>query len=97
MPNSSSVWELGAGLATRGKIRSDFAGRRERDLPDGWNREQTTYVAVTLRKLDDLDILENELKADSPWKNIKILRVRKHWQNGSKSTLVSKLGYKAKV
>ncbi len=72
VPNSSSVWELGAGLATRGKIRSDFAGRRESDLSDGWNREQTTYVAVTLRKLDDLDILENELKADSPWKYVKI-------------------------
>jgi hypothetical protein len=55
------------------KIRDDFELRREKELPAGWERAKTTYVAVTLRKLDDITILENELKADSPWMDIRII------------------------
>jgi hypothetical protein len=78
------------------KTTSDSAARPERELPAGWRREETTYVAVTLRKLDDLDILENELKVQSPWNDVRST-TRKRWQNGSKSIPVSKLGYKPMV
>jgi hypothetical protein len=73
VPNGTSVWELGAGRNTRGKIRDDFRDRREKELYADWSRSETTFVAVTRGKLADVDTFENELKADSPWKDVKIL------------------------
>jgi hypothetical protein len=73
IPSGTSVWELGTGNNARQKIRDDFALRRSKELPSGWDRDKTTYVAVTLRKLDDISALENELKADSPWVDVRII------------------------
>ncbi len=73
IPSGPSVWELGTGNNARQKIRDDFELRRDKELPSGWERDRTTYVAVTLRKLDDMSTLENELKADSPWLDVKII------------------------
>lgn len=73
LPSGTSVWELGTGNNARQKIRDYFTARREKELPAGWAQVTTTYVAVTLRKLDDISGLENELKADSPWKDVKII------------------------
>lgn len=74
IPNGTSVWELGAGRSgnPRDKIKSDFVNRRDKELPSGWSKAATTYVAVALRKLDDLTLLENELKKDSPWQDVKV-------------------------
>jgi len=73
LPSGTSVWELGTGSNARQKIRTDFSERREKELPSSWDREKTTYVAVTLRKLDDISLLINELKADSPWLDVRIV------------------------
>jgi hypothetical protein len=73
IPSGTSVWELGTGSNARKKIRDDFADRSGKELPSGWDRGKTTYVAVTLRKLDDIAVLESELKANSPWHDIKII------------------------
>src|SRR6266481_8073141 len=73
IPSGTSVWELGTGNNARQKIRDDFAGRCEKELPSGWDRGKTTYVAVTLRKLDDISVLETQLKANSPWYDVKII------------------------
>ncbi len=73
LPEGRSVWELGAGNESLGKIRRDFAKRLGSDMPDGWTREETTYVAVTLAKLQNPEILAAKLKAASTWKNVKII------------------------
>ena len=73
LPSGPSVWELGTGNNARQKIRNDFAERHGKDLPSGWDRAKTTYVAVTLRKLDDISSLEKELKAKSPWSDVRIV------------------------
>src|SRR5258706_15259837 len=57
IPSNASVWELGTVSNARQKIRSDFAERREKELPSGWDQKMTTYVAVTLKKLDDISSL----------------------------------------
>jgi hypothetical protein len=72
IPNNTSVWELGTGSDAKGKIKRDFADRKEKELPEGWIKEKTTYVGATLRKIDDLTSFENELKEDSPWYDVKI-------------------------
>lgn len=72
VPEGTSVWELGTSAEARDKIRKDFKARLEKDLPAGWIKGETTYVAVTLRNLDDLAELENELKQSSPWRDVKI-------------------------
>jgi hypothetical protein len=73
IPSNASVWELGTGSNARQKIRDDFGERREKELPSGWDRKKTTYVAVTLRKLDAISSLLNELKEDSPWHDVRII------------------------
>lgn len=73
IPSNASVWELGTGSNARQKIRDDFAERREKELPAGWDREKTTYVAVTLRKLDAIIDLINELKGNSPWFDVRVI------------------------
>ena len=73
IPSNTSVWELGTGSAARQKIRDDFTDRCAKDLLSDWNRQKTTYVAVTLRKLDDVANLINELKHNSPWFDVQII------------------------
>lgn len=73
IPNGNSVWELGTGANIRDKIRGDFAKRQNKQLPSGWARHETTYVAVTLCKLDDHSELVSELKKASPWCDVKVI------------------------
>jgi hypothetical protein len=73
IPSGNSVWELGTGANIREKIRGDFAKRRDKELPAGWVRNETTYLAVTLCKLDDHSELVNELKENSPWLDVKVI------------------------
>lgn len=77
IPSGTSVWELGTNTDTRKKIRDDFAIRCNKDLPVGWSKNTTTYVAVTLRKLDDVSALESELQEDSPWYEVKVIDASK--------------------
>lgn len=72
VPTGPSVWELGTGFDARDKIRKDFQNRLREGLPSGWTREKTTYVAITIRNLDDLTELEKELKQNSPWQDVKV-------------------------
>lgn len=72
IPDGKSVWEIGTGGDKRDKIRRDFKKRRDKKLPLDWQRNDTTYVAVTLRDLKDSITLENELEQDRLWKKIKI-------------------------
>ncbi|MDI6709899.1 MAG: hypothetical protein QME76_04325 [Bacillota bacterium] len=72
VPNGTSVWELGTGSNNRAKIRRDFESRRSKELPGGWSRELTTYVAVTVRKLKNVTALENELRKNSSWQAVKV-------------------------
>ncbi len=73
IPSNTSVWELGTGSSARQKIRNDFAERREKELLPNWERNKTTYVAVTLRKVDDIANLINELTRDSPWFDVRVI------------------------
>jgi len=73
IPSGTSVWELGTGNNARQKIRNDFAQRLAKELPNGWKRASTTYVAVTLRKIDDIVALVNELQENSPWAAVMIV------------------------
>lgn len=77
IPNGSSVWELGVGGNSRRKIRTDFEKRRGEEIPVGWDKETTTYVAVTLQNLSNPTKLENELKQDSPWQNVKVYNAQR--------------------
>jgi hypothetical protein len=72
VPNGTSVWELGTGADPRDKIRTDFQNRLKKDLPLGCSKDKTTYVAVTIRSLDNLIEIENELKQNSPWRDVRI-------------------------
>ncbi|MEN6620721.1 MAG: hypothetical protein ABFD50_04100, partial [Smithella sp.] len=73
VPCGTSVWELGTTENARQKIKGDFSLKREKELPSGWEQAKTTYVAVALHKLDKISDLENELKASSPWLDVKVL------------------------
>lgn len=76
IPYGASVWELGTGArqgGKSGKIKDDFDKRLNKDLPDGWDRSKTTYVTVTLRKIDDIASFENELRKTSPWHDVKVI------------------------
>ena len=73
IPDGQSVWELGVGLNERGKVRSDYKTRLTTELPDGWERAETTYVAVSLGKFDARSDFENELKNESPWRDTRIV------------------------
>lgn len=72
IPDGASLWEFGTGQNAPAKIRSDFAKRLTTDIPPGWNQGDTTYIAVTLRNLGDRQNLEDELKQQSPWFDVKI-------------------------
>jgi len=72
IPDGLSVWEIGTGEDAREKIKSDFCKRKEALLPSNWLYQDVTYVAVTPRRLNDLLSLENELKINSHWKDVKI-------------------------
>ncbi|MBB6185251.1 hypothetical protein [Oleiagrimonas soli] len=83
LPEGKSVWELGVGANDLAKIRSDFTKRsKDPELPDGWDAAETTYVAVTLAKLQDAAKQATDLAEDeSPWKSVRILDVVElyHW------------------
>jgi len=72
IPSGTSAWELGTGSNGRDKIKSDYGKRLKKELPSTWHRNSTIYIAVTLNKLDNLTELENELKSNSPWKDVKV-------------------------
>lgn len=73
VPDGNSVWELGVGANDRAKVKSDFKKRKDVDLPDGWIRNETTYVAVSFRKFDNKVDFEAELKGLAGWKDVVII------------------------
>ena len=60
-PAFNALWELSTQNATRSKIISDVKKSFRREVPDGWDKSKTAYVAVTLRKLKDVRKLEKEI------------------------------------
>jgi len=73
IPNGRSLWELGAGVNERAKVKSDFEKRLKTDLPDGWDRTETVYVAVSLAKFNNRTGFEKELIEGSQWKGVQIV------------------------
>ena len=73
VPDGNSVWEIGVGANNRAKVKSDFNKRKDIELPDGWVRNKTTYVAVSFRKFDNKVGFETELKGLADWKNVVII------------------------
>lgn len=73
VPDGNSVWELGVGANDRAKVKSDFHKRKGVELPDGWVRNETTYVAVSFRKFSNKVDFETELKGLADWKNVVII------------------------
>jgi hypothetical protein len=73
VPDGNSVWELGVGANDRAKVKSDFNKRKDVELPDGWVRNETTYVAVSFRKFNNNVDFEAELKDLADWKNVVII------------------------
>ena len=70
-----SVWELSVKKNAIKKVRDDFSESFDKEMPFGWTREETTYVAVTLRKLAAPDLLRRELllRNDGRWKDVQII------------------------
>src|SRR5262245_19527793 len=73
VPEGLSVWELGTGAGDKRKIREDFAKRADTPLPDGWTASETTYVGVTLAKLQDADELATDLASGSQWRDVRVV------------------------
>jgi len=73
VPDGNSVWELGVGANDRAKVKSDFNKRKDVDLPNGWVRNETTYVAVSFRKFNNKVDFETELKGLAGWKDVVII------------------------
>jgi len=73
VPNGNSVWEIGVGANDKAKVKSDFNKRKNAELPDGWVRNETTYVAVSFRKFNNKVDFETELKGLADWKNVVII------------------------
>ena len=73
IPNGQSVWEISGQTNPTVKIRKDYVKRLDKPLPPGWSQNNTTYVAVTLRKLDAPEELAKDLLKDSPWKNVMVI------------------------
>ncbi|CAJ3823219.1 XRE family transcriptional regulator [Burkholderia pseudomallei] len=74
-PPLFSLWELSTRDDDKAKIRQDIKASFDRPLPPGWEHAQTTFVAVTLRKLADRLGLERELLElpNNPWGDIRII------------------------
>src|ERR1017187_639587 len=70
-----SVWQLSIEASAADKIKRDFKKSLKADLPEGWSRSQTTYVAVTVRKLKNRDKLETELRncRGNRWADVRII------------------------
>jgi len=70
-----SVWEVSVEKKALDKIRRDFKESFDKDMPSDWRREETTFVAVTLRKLAKPGALRNELlrQNNGRWKDIQII------------------------
>lgn len=71
-----SVWELSVQEDAIGKIRRDFKKSFTRKLPNSsWTQSETTYVAVTLRTLQERNELQEELLVlnNNRWKDIQII------------------------
>ncbi|OAJ52514.1 hypothetical protein A6V36_13995 [Paraburkholderia ginsengiterrae] len=62
-PAFNALWELSTQNATRSKIIRDVKKSFRREVPDGWDKSRTAYVAVTLRKLQDVRKLEREISS----------------------------------
>ena len=74
IPDGNSVWELGSGVSSRSKVKADFSKRdEETKLPEGWTRESTTYVAVSLGKFQDRSDLEKDMSAGSDWLDVRVI------------------------
>lgn len=72
IPSGTSVWELSTESNARNKIVRDYKKRLKQELPSDWHKDTTTYVAVTLNKLDNISDFENEIKKKCPWKDVKV-------------------------
>lgn len=81
IPLGASVWELGTGGGDKEKIASDFRNSKKKDLPEGWVRANTTYVAVTLAKLQDADGLASSMAKESDWSGVRVIDAVQlvHW------------------
>ena len=73
IPDGQSVWELGAGLSDRQKVRSDYKNRLDYNLPENWLQKDTTYIAVSLKKFDNRSGFVTELKQENPWRDVRIV------------------------
>jgi len=81
IPDGNSVWEISVEDKPRAKIISDFKKRKKMPIKKGWKYNETTYILATLRKFAKNTELENELKNNSPWKDVKIYDsiIFEHW------------------
>ncbi len=81
IPDGNSVWEISVEDKPRAKIISDFKKRKKMPIKKGWKCNETTYILATLRKFAKNTELENELKNNSPWKDVKIYDsiIFEHW------------------
>ncbi|MDX9782803.1 MAG: hypothetical protein RBT35_07475 [Bacteroidales bacterium] len=72
IPGGRSVWELSVNQGTNAKIRSDFNNKIDSLLPGGFNRKNTTYIAVTTCKIQKINKLEDELRERNIYKDVKV-------------------------
>ncbi|MFL9983869.1 hypothetical protein [Paraburkholderia sediminicola] len=74
-PAFNSLWELSTQNATRAKILGDVKKSFQRTVPAGWDASTTCFVAVTLRKLQNVGALEREIAnfPKNPWGFVRII------------------------
>ena len=68
VPEGSSVWELSTEADPAKKARKDFDKRH--DPPAGWDKSDTSYVAVSLRQWSGTDKWEAE-RAGGGWMSVR--------------------------
>ncbi len=68
VPEGSSVWEVSTQEHPADKAKKDFDKRV--DAPTGWQKPDTSYVAVSLRQWSDTDKWEAE-RTSSDWNSVR--------------------------
>ncbi len=70
-----SVWQISVERNTLSKIKRDFKKSLLADIPPGWSRTETVYVAVTPRKLKNIEKLKADLRSTkgNTWGDVQIV------------------------
>ncbi|KWT89818.1 hypothetical protein [Candidatus Magnetominusculus xianensis] len=73
VPEGASVWEVSTNTNAQDKADKDFEKRKNCPLPNGFVRNETTYVQISLRHWGKKGEFESRRSLEKIWKNVKAL------------------------